>query len=108
MIGAPVDALAWQRALATRPAIAVTEFYATRNTVTITVRQAVSSYAIPVTMVATVSLRWHDVFEFTIEPHPIKAGEVSMARAVEILTEHATRLAFRASVDRMRARKGRP
>lgn len=108
MIGAPIDVRAWQRALGARTAITVTEFYASRNTVTITVRQAVSAHAIPVTMVAMVSQRWHDVFDVTIEPHPIKTGEVSMARAIEILTEHATRLAYRASVDRMRARRGRP
>lgn len=108
MIGRSIDARAWQRAIGARIALSVTEFYATRKSVTITVRAAASAHAIPVTLVAVVSPRWHDVFEFTIEPHPVTAGDASMDRCVEILTEHATRLAYRASVDRMRRRMNRP
>ncbi len=108
MIGDPVDVRAWQRAISACTALSVTEFYATGKTVTITVRAAASAHAIPVTLVAVVSPRWHDVFEFTVAPALTGCGYASMDRCVEILTEHATRLAYRASVDRMHTQKGRP
>lgn len=103
-----VDVLAWQRALAAQTAISVTEFYTYRGTVAVTVRQAVSAHAVPVTLVAWRSGRGDDSFEFKIEPHPTKAGEATRARIVEILTEHATRLAYRASVERAHTRGRRP
>ena len=100
MRGDVIDARAWQRELAARGTITVTKFEATRETLWVTVQATASANAIPVTLVARVSRDWHGLFEYTLEPHPIRTGRAAMDRLVDQLTEHATSLAYRTSLAR--------
>ena len=99
MIGRPIDTLAWQRALVS-PAITITAFEPERDTLRVVAQAAFVRCAIPVRMLVRVSRQWHDVFEFEIDPHPIKTGGAAMARVVKLFTEHVTGLAYQTAVAR--------
>lgn len=99
-IGDPINTLAWQRALAARSSIEVITFEPADYTLRVVVQAAASQCAIPVRLFARVSRQWHDVFDFEVDPHPIKTGRTSMERVIEIITEHATGLAYRTAVAR--------
>lgn len=84
MNGDSIDIRAWHHALAAHP-ITVVSFEACRDRVRIVAQAAAPTIAIPVTLVATVSPQWYDVFDYTLEPHPVQAGRTGLVRVVELL-----------------------